>query len=87
MGRIITGRLEVDVMGTLNAVSKTLSLVAGSELKDESIDYRSMKTFENRYNRSINTLMKYLAQAAMTATPILVTIPAEAAADKEMVGI
>src|SRR5699024_11358962 len=44
------GRLEVDVMCTLNTFSKTFSLVAGSELKDESIDYRSMKTFENRYN-------------------------------------
>lgn len=81
------GRLEVDVMGTLNAVSKTLSLVAGSELKDESIDYRSMKTFENRYNLlNKHTDEIFGAGSDDRNTHILVTMPAEAAADKEMVG-
>lgn len=81
------GRLEVDVMGTLSAVSKTLSLVAGNELEDETIDYRSLRTFENRYN----LLNKHTDEIFGTGssernTHILVTMPSEAASDKEMVG-
>ncbi|SDK36062.1 pyruvate kinase [Lacicoccus qingdaonensis] len=80
------GRLEVDVMGTLNAVTKTLSLVAGSELEDESIDYRSMKTFENRYNLlNKHTDEIFGAGSDDRNTHILVTMPTEAANNKEMV--
>lgn len=81
------GRLEVDVMGTLNAVSKTLSLVAGSELEDETIDYRSMRTFENRYNLlNKHTDEIFGSGSDDRNTHILVTMPSEAATDKEMVG-
>lgn len=80
------GRLEADVMGTLNAVSKTLSLVAGSELEDKTIDYRSLSTFENRYNLlNKHTDEIFGAGSDERNTHILVTMPSEAAADKEMV--
>lgn len=80
------GRLEVDVMGTLSAVSKTLSLVAGNELEDETIDYRSLKTFEDRYNLlNKHTDEIFGAGSSDRNTHILVTMPSEAASDKEMV--
>lgn len=80
------GRLEADVLGTLNSVCKTLSLVTDTELQNEDIDYHSMQTFENRYN----LLNKHTAEIFGEAdddrnTHILVTMPTEAAEDKALV--
>lgn len=80
------GRLEADVMGTLNAVCKTMSLITDTELEDPDIDYHSMQTFEDRYN----LLNKHTAEIFGDAvddrnTHILVTMPTEAAEDKTLV--
>ncbi len=80
------GRLEADVMGTLNAVCKTMSLITDTELEDADIDYHSIQTFENRYN----LLNKHTAEIFGEAvddrnTHILVTMPTEAAEDQGMV--
>lgn len=80
------GRLEADVMGTLNAVCKTLSLVTGTELEDKEIDYHSQQTFENRYNLLNKHTGEILGAVSDDRnTHILVTMPSEAATDKETV--
>ncbi|SOC41024.1 pyruvate kinase [Salinicoccus kekensis] len=80
------GRLEADVMGTLNAVCKTMSLITDTKLEDPDIDYHSMQTFEERYNLLNNHTAEIFGDAVDDRnTHVLVTMPTEAAEDKKLV--
>jgi pyruvate kinase len=80
------GRLEADVMGKLNAVCKTMSLITGEALDDAEIDYHSMQTFENRYNLLNKHTSEIFGEAEDDRnTHILVTMPTEASENEQLV--
>lgn len=78
------GRLEADVMGTLNAVLRTLGYIADEDIGD--IDYRSSDSFLER-NQALrkNTDEIFGYSDAGRDTRILVTMPTEAGKDDKLV--
>lgn len=78
------GRLEADVLGTLNAVTKTLGSITGEAVGD--IDYRSSATFHERNEALKNNTDKMFGNIKHNRqTRILVTMPTEAGDDYELV--
>ncbi|GAB3058667.1 pyruvate kinase [Salinicoccus sesuvii] len=78
------GRLEADVLGTLNAVVRTLAYIADQDVED--IDYRSSDSFLER-NQTLrkNSDELFGSINAGRDTRVLVTMPSEAGKDYELV--
>lgn len=78
------GRLEADVPGTLNAVTKTLGSITGEDVG--GVDYRSSATFHER-NEALrhNTDKLFGDNRHDRETRVLVTMPSEAAENYELV--
>ncbi|AKG75349.1 pyruvate kinase [Salinicoccus halodurans] len=78
------GRLEADVLGTLNAVTKTLGNITGENVGE--IDYRSSATFRERNEALKNNTDELFGDIKHDReTRILVTMPSEAAENYELV--
>lgn len=78
------GRLEADVLGTLNAVTKTLGSITGEDVGE--IDYRSSATFRERNEALKNNTDELFGDIKHDReTRILVTMPSEAAENYELV--
>lgn len=78
------GRLEADVLGTLNAVAKTLGSITGEDVGD--IDYRSSATFLERNQALKNNTDKMFGDIRHDRNErILVTMPTDAGKDYRLV--
>ncbi len=78
------GRLEADVLGTLNAVTKTLGSITGEDVG--GIDYRSSATFRERNEALKNNAEKMFGENRHDrGERILVTMPTEAGTDYALV--
>ncbi|GAA3721073.1 pyruvate kinase [Salinicoccus jeotgali] len=77
------GRLEADVMGTLNAVVRTLGFIADQDVGD--IDYRTSSSFLERNQALKENTVQLFGGEEGRDTRILVTMPSEAGADYSLV--
>ncbi|WP_020006809.1 pyruvate kinase [Salinicoccus albus] len=78
------GRLEADVMGSLNALTKTLGYITGTDVGD--IDYRSSSSFEERNEKLQNNADEIFGGIqGDRLTRVLVTMPSAAGSDYNLV--
>lgn len=78
------GRLEADVMGSLNALTKTLGYVTDTDVGD--IDYRSSSSFEERNEALQNNSDEIFGGArGDRLTRVLVTMPSAAGSNYNLV--
>src|SRR5699024_10069706 len=78
------GRLEADVLGSLNALTKTLGYITDTDVGD--IDYRSSSSFEERNEKLQNNADEIFGGIqGDRLTRVLVTMPSAAGSDYNLV--